>query len=70
MKLNFNEEQIALLKEIGLNLNFTSSLSEDDIFEIDDRVADHLINYGIGEDDMPNHIGLICESILEVLSDL
>jgi hypothetical protein len=70
MKLNFNEEQIALLKEIGLNLNFTSSLSEDDIFEIDDRVADHLINYGIGEDDKPNHIGLICESILEVLSDL
>lgn len=70
MKIRFDEKQIELLKQIGFNFDVTGTLSEDDIFDIDDKVADHLIYNGIGEDDTPNSIGLVCESILELLSDI
>lgn len=69
MKISFNEEQIELLNKIGIDFNLKGSLSEDDIFDIDDKVADHLIYFGIGDNDEVNEVGLICESILELLSE-
>lgn len=39
------------------------------MLEIDKKVSDYFARYGIGKDDV-NEIGLICESIMDILGDL
>lgn len=68
MKLKFNNEQLELLKKIGFDFDVTKNLSSDEYFEMDEKVSDYLAYYGINKNDEVNKIGLICESILDILS--
>lgn len=70
MKLNFNKEQIELLNKIGFDFDVTSELSDDEIFEIDDKVSDYFAYNGLNDDDEVNDVGLICESIMDILGEL
>ncbi|MDU3526424.1 hypothetical protein [Clostridium sp.] len=70
MKLNFNKEQIELLNKIGFDFDVTSELSDDEIFEIDDKVSDYFAYNGLSDEDQVNDIGLICESIMDILGEL
>ncbi len=70
MKLNFNEEQIRVLSEIGFNFDFLGDLSDDEILEIDEKVSDYFAYHGLSDDDTVNEVGLICESIMDILGDL
>ncbi|MBS4958153.1 MAG: hypothetical protein KHZ99_14045 [Clostridium sp.] len=70
MKLNFNKEQIELLNKIGFDFDVTSELSDDEIFEIDDKVSDYFAYNGLSDKDQVNGIGLICESIMDILGEL
>lgn len=70
MKLNFNKEQIELLNKIGFDFDVTSELSDDEIFEIDDKVSDYFAYNGLSDDDEVNDVGLICESIMDILGEL
>lgn len=61
------QEQIALLKKLGLPTNF-KNLSHDDRLEIDDVIGEELMENGIEEDgEGPKDYGRLCESILEAL---
>lgn len=70
MKLNFNKEQIELLNKIGFDFDVTSELSDDEIFEIDDKVSDYFAYNGLSDKDEVNDVGLICESIMDILGEL
>ena len=70
MKLNFNKEQIELLNRIGFDFDVTSELSDDEILEIDDKVSDYFAYNGISDKDEVNDVGLICESIMDILGEL
>lgn len=69
MKINFDREQIELLKKLDLEFDFTGDLDMDEILDIDAAVSEYLIEYGIDDDDMTNEEGYICESILEMLDE-
>ena len=68
MKINFDREQLELLKKLDLDFDVTADLEMDEILDIDAAVSEYLIEYGI-DDDMTNEEGDICESILEMLDE-
>lgn len=69
MKLKFNNKQLEILNQIGFDFDVQKNLSEDEYFIIDEKVADYLMFNGFNKNDEPNEIGLICESILDILSE-
>ena len=69
MKINFTENQLELLKKIDFDFNLTDDLTDEQILEIDDNVTDYFALKGL-EFDTVNDIGIICESIIDLLSEL
>lgn len=68
MKL-FTSEQIAYIRSLG----FTKKLDEmtdNDWCDLEDLVADRLAYTGFDADYAPTKEGLMCESILDKLSEL
>lgn len=59
----FTSEEIKFMQSIGLNFDF-NHLSEKDMEEIEDAVADRLEYDGLDKDYMPTTIGKLCEDIL------
>jgi len=70
MKINLNEEQVSILTNMDFDFDVTGDLSDDEILEIDDKVSDYFALKGIKENDEVNGIGLICESIIDTISEL
>lgn len=61
----FNDEQIDYMRKLGIHLDF-KCLSEDDFFQLEEKIADRLQDAGF-ENDIVTPDGLICESILDSL---
>lgn len=70
MNIRFNKEQVELLNKIGFKFDVTSDLSDDEILEIDNKVSDYFAYKGINESDNINDVGLLCESIMDILGEL
>jgi hypothetical protein len=51
-------------------LKITAPLTDDEINEIDEKVSDYFTNHGIDEKDEVNDIGMLCESIMDILGEL
>lgn len=65
----FNEEQIGILKKIGIRIDFNSDMSADEVEDYVDRVSEYLQLYGFSDDGL-NKEGLICEDILNLIADI
>ncbi|MGE5627819.1 MAG: hypothetical protein ACM3X7_06845 [Solirubrobacterales bacterium] len=70
MKLDFNEKQIELLNKIGFDFNVSGPLTDEQILEIDDKVSNYFAAKGLGNNDVVNETGQICESIMDILGEL
>jgi len=70
MEIKFSEAQLKVLKKLGLNYNSTQDLSEDELIDLEERVGDYLTLHCLDEDYEPNEEGKICESILDLLTEL
>ena len=57
-----NEEQKKLLNNIGININ-------DDLTDIEEELYEYMQENGFENDEL-NEIGLKCEEILDILSDI
>lgn len=62
----FSDEQIEILKE--LNIEVTGSYKEDELLEIEEKISGYLTYAGITNNEV-NTIGLLCESILDMVID-
>lgn len=68
MKVSFTKEQVAFLKQIGINFSVQGNLDDEHLAEIDMVVTDYLIDNGIDEDEKVNKEGKMCEQILDLVS--
>ena len=66
--MKFSEQQIAFMKEIGIDVDF-DKLTDEDMVLIEDKVASELETKGFDEDYEPTETGRMCESILDILND-
>ena len=65
--MQFNNNQIEFLKEIGLsNISF-NDLTDADYVIIEEKVTEHLQKNGFDAEYMPTKVGIMCESILDML---
>lgn len=64
--MKFNENQIYFMKNIGISINF-DDISDDDYFEIEEKISKYLQIKGFNDDYSINRDGEICESILDLL---
>lgn len=62
----FSNEQLKLMRKIGLNLDF-NNLSDDDWVNIEAKVSDYYMQFCLDKNYFPNREGTICESILDNL---
>lgn len=69
MKIAFNDKQKELLGTFGFEFDINGDLSEDDLLEIDDAVSELLMDEGINEEEEMNELGVLCESIMEMLGE-
>lgn len=65
----FTDLEIIFMNSLGLHLDF-DNLSNNDYAEIESTVADKLEISGFDTSYKPNKIGILCESILDKLSNL
>lgn len=70
MKIKFNESQIVFLNKLNFDFDINTDLTDDQIEIIDDKVSDYFSSNGIGPDDSITDEGLLCESIIDILSEL
>lgn len=68
----FREEQIQYMKSLGISIDFYSGkeLSDDEWDLIDTVVSNDLLSRGFDDDYEPNKIGLLGESIMDVLGEV
>lgn len=70
MKLSFNNEQVDLLKQMNFKFDFRAELNDDQILELDEKVSDYFALNGLDSSSEVNQIGIICESIIDMLAEL
>jgi hypothetical protein len=70
MEVAFTKEKEAFLKKIGIPFSVQKKLDEEHLAELDMVVTDYLIENGIDEDEKVNEVGMLCEEILAILSEL
>ena len=70
MKLKLTEQQYSLLKKLDIPFDVRGNLNDIQILDMETVVTDYLIEQGINEDETVNDEGKVCESILEILSEV
>ena len=65
----FNKEQLNMFKELGRPIE-DREYSDDEIIELDELISSRLMYSGFDEDYNPTKEGLICESIIDIFSDM
>jgi len=66
----FSEKQLEFLESIDIFIESNNEISDDEIFLIEDEVSDLLQRKGFDSDYQPTELGLMCESILDVIGEL
>lgn len=65
----FTEKQIAFIQSLGLKVDF-NNLSDDNIIQIEESVANELQQSGFDVSDNITDVGKMCESILDELAEM
>lgn len=64
-KRPLSEQEIDLLRRIGLDFDYSKKLTDEEAVMLEERVGDYLTLECLDEDYHPNRDGLICYDILE-----
>lgn len=65
--MEFNENQIEFMKEIGVSVDFSKELTDSDYETIEEEVSEYLQAHGFDDNYEPTEEGIMCESILDIL---
>lgn len=61
------DEQIAFIRRIGISIDSTSVLSDEELADLEDKLQIYYQANGLDEDYLPTPDGRLCESIIELL---
>lgn len=65
----FDKEKLDFLKELNLPFDPSKDLTDDEICDLEEIVADHLSFCGLDENGNPTKGMLMCESIIDFIYD-
>lgn len=69
-KIEWQPEHFKVLNKIKFDFDIKCDMTDEQILEIDEKVSDYLAMHGFGKNDDITPTGRICESILDLLSEL
>lgn len=69
-KLKWEPEHFKILDNIKVDFDVKGSMTDEQILELDEKVTDYLAMHGFGKNDDITPTGRLCESILDLLSEL
>lgn len=69
-KVKWQPEHFKILDKIKVDFDVNGEMTDDQVLELDDKVYDYFAMHGIGKNDDVTPTGRICESILDLLSEL
>ena len=64
----YSDEQKNMLISMDIPFDF-ENVDEENLSELEDRVSDYMIYHFVDENDELTKEGLICESILDIVTD-
>ena len=67
--MKFNENQVAFMRKIGVQIDDYMNITDDDYVVIERKVSSYLMERGFDQDYMPTREGTICESILDMIAE-
>lgn len=65
--MKFSEEQTDFMKRIGISIDFSKPLRDEQLEQIEEKVSEHLQMKGFGKDYSPTVDGKMCEEILDMM---
>lgn len=65
--MKFSKEQMDFMKKIGISIDFSKPLRDDDYEQIEEKVSAHLQVKGFDKDYAPTADGKMCEAILDMM---
>ena len=65
--MKFSKEQMDFMKKIGISIDFSKPLRDDDYEQIEEKVSAHLQAKGFDKDYAPTADGKMCEAILDMM---
>ena len=65
----FSGKQLDVLQSVGLSFDISGDISTHQLLEIDEKVSPYFAHHGIKGDDV-NEVGIVCESILDIIAEL
>lgn len=68
-KSRFSEEQLQTLSEIGIELLDEVDYSDDNLFEMHDKITDYYTFYGFDRTGEPLPLAYRCESLIDFFYD-
>lgn len=69
-KIEWQPEHFKVLDKIKVDFDVRCDMTDEQVLEIDEKVSDYLAMHGFGKNDDITPTGRICESILDLLSEL
>lgn len=69
-RIEWKPDHFKILDKIQINFDVNSNMTDNQVLELDNKVCDYFAMHGIGKNDEVNPTGRICESILDLLSEL
>lgn len=69
MIINWNKNQLELLCKFNFDFNVSDIITYERYSAIEEAAGDYLMEHGIGENDEVNSIGILCESIIDLMND-
>ncbi len=69
-KLEWQPEHFKVLDKIKVDFDVKGEMTDEQILELDEKVSDYFSMHGIAKNDDVTPTGRICESILDLLSEL
>lgn len=69
-KIEWQPEHFKVLDKIKVDFDVRCDMTDEQVLEIDEKVSNYLAMHGFGKNDDITPTGRICESILDLLSEL
>lgn len=69
-KIEWQPEHFKVLDKIKFDFDVRCDMTDEQVLEIDEKVSNYLAMHGFGKNDDITPTGRICESILDLLSEL
>ena len=69
MKINWTNQEAALLRTVAPQIDPMRDLDEDTIISLTEEIGHHLALQGVDAQGAPNKVGLLCETIIDKLTE-